>query len=128
MRRRVPSPALALSFLFVLGASLLGLPGPCHAEGQLDLIFAADLAGRFSPRRCTGPALDGGPGLAALAGAIDLARKKAAAALVIGGNLLGPGNLARFLLASDKGSAAAAQLLSRAGVDVFTPGVSEFAM
>lgn len=108
--------------------ALLCLPRPAAA---VELIFAADLGGHFAARRCGGPPLAVGPGLPALADAVARARARAAEAgaesLVIGGpGLLGPGNLARYLLGSDEGSAHAARLIGEAGVEILTPGTYEF--
>ena len=98
-------------------------------EGQLDLIFAADLDGRFTPQRCQGPPMDIGPGLAALAGTVALARAQSPGSLVIGGaGLLGPGNVARYLLSDHGGGAEAVGLLRAAGIEIFAPGSAEFEM
>lgn len=125
----MPGRGLARRCLFlmaVLAASARAAPGPADA---VDLVFAVDLEGRFSQERCSGPPMEGGPGLAALAGAIELARRQAPASLVIGGSgMLGPGTMARYLLRNPAGSARAARLLVQADIEVFAPGVSEFAM
>ncbi len=115
--------------MWLLLGTLDGVAWAEDVEGRLDLIFAADLDGRFTPARCQGPPMDVGPGLAALAGAVALAREQAPTALAIGGaGLLGPGNVARFLLSDAAGSGDAAALLRRAGIEIFAPGAAEFEM
>lgn len=119
------------SRIWILIVLLWLLPAPARgAGGSLSLIFAADLDGHFTPRRCAGPDMPGGPGLPALAGAIRLSQDPTygGAALVIGGPaLLGPGDVARFLLGSPSGGRHAARLLRKAGIEVLVPGVQEFA-
>jgi 2',3'-cyclic-nucleotide 2'-phosphodiesterase (5'-nucleotidase family) len=120
-----PGLPVLIPLLVLLGALA---PRLARAEDRLDLIFAADLEGWFSPRRCAGPPARMGPGLPALSGAIALARTGETPSLVIGSGLLGSGNLARYLLTRDDGGPQAAALLAGAGIEVLVPGTAEFSM
>lgn len=106
---------------------LLGLlAAPARAQ-QLDLIFAADLAGEFYGQSCGETSQHPGVGLGALARTISAVKKTSPAALVLGGGgLLGPAGAARFLLHSVEGSQVAAELIRSAGIEVASPGVQEF--
>lgn len=114
--------------LLILVLVIAFVPLPARAEDRLDLIFAADLEGWFSPRRCAGPPARMGPGLPALSGAIALARTEEVPSLVLGSGLLGSGNLARYLLTREDGGQQAADLLADAGIEVLVPGTAEFSL
>lgn len=109
---------------------LLAAPARSQAQAQtqqLDLIFAADLAGEFYGQRCDETSQHPGVGLGALASTIAAVKKTSPAALVLGGGgLLGPAGAARFLLHSVEGSQVAAELIHSAGIELASPGVQEF--
>ncbi|MFO0579976.1 MAG: bifunctional metallophosphatase/5'-nucleotidase [Polyangia bacterium] len=95
---------------------------------QIDLIFASDLGGDFFAQDCSAPARPG-QGLLALARAIRAARAERPGALVIGGGgLLGGAGGGRYLMHDITGSRTAANLLRSAGLELITPGVSDFAI
>lgn len=128
MRRHDPARFCLLGAA-AMCAALWALAAGAHAEPQLDLIFASDLAGQFYAQECGGAGPRAGVGLGSLAGAIAAAKGHSASALVLGGSgLLGPGTGARFLLHSVPGSRAAARLVREAGFELVSPGVHEFSI
>lgn len=127
---KLPGPASARALVVAATCAVLwGLAAGARAEGRLELIFAADLAGDFYAQECGQAAPRPGGGLGGLASAIAAVKAQSPAALVLGGGgLLGPGVGARFLLHSVSGSRGAAHLMREAGLEIISPGVHELSI
>lgn len=127
---RLPGPASVRAIGVAATCALLwALAAGARAEGRLDLIFAADLAGDFYAQDCGQPAPRPGVGLGGLASAVAAVKAQSPAALVLGGGgLLGPGVGARFLMHSVSGSRGAARLVREAGLEIISPGVHELSI
>lgn len=123
-----PVTVLGLVAGLIIGAAPLALaaplplPAPPPSErAPLDLLFHADLQGRFAAPSCT--QRRGPPDFSALVGQLDRIRTEAKTAgglppvALLGGNVAGPGLFARGLLKrdGDEGARALAALLVQAG-------------
>ncbi|HVV17449.1 MAG TPA: 5'-nucleotidase C-terminal domain-containing protein [Polyangia bacterium] len=113
-------------------AAILAAGRPARAQASspaLDILFHADLDGRFAAPRCDEPGA-APPDEAAIAAALAAARLQAPAALsLLGGNWAGPDPFGAALLGPGAVHAdALAALFARAGYDAIAVGHNELAL
>ncbi|MES1165454.1 MAG: hypothetical protein ABUR63_06850, partial [Verrucomicrobiota bacterium] len=114
---------------WIAAAAILAAAGPVRAADSLEILFHADLDGRFASPRCGKPGPEA-PDEAAIVASLAAARIQAPDALtLLGGNWAGPDPFGAALLGPGAAHAdALAALFTRAHYDAIAVGHNELAL